>query len=179
MPEVKIVRRWGSHQPGETVDLDETQARWLVGLKYAEDPNNEGTANPDGKANGEFGPDPLAGADPSRWRMTSAKSARVEQGLTGRIHGAPKRVGDVTHVADENLGREHRENRNDVPRASGKRTSEELKALQEEIEEQDKRKVRDERPDNAKVPAGKTEKTSLVGEDNSDGKGEGRKLTQK
>ena len=144
MPDVKIVRRWGSNQPGEVVELSETEANWLVGIGFGEDPRHEGHSTANSKAPGTDGPDPRAGGDPTRRRMTSARSARVEQNLSGRVQGAPATVGDVTHVKPENLAESHRDNPGDVRLASGKRLSEELEEQQRELEEQEKKRQAEE-----------------------------------
>jgi hypothetical protein len=64
---LKIVRRWGSHLPGETVDVsDEEQAYWLLNNSFAERSNQPGTAYGNPPAPGEAGPDPRAGGDVTR-----------------------------------------------------------------------------------------------------------------
>ena len=182
MSQVKITRRWGSHQPGEVVELSETEATWLVGIGFGEDPRHEGHSTANAKAPGADGPDPRAGGDPTRRRMTSAKSARVEQNLAGRVTGAPSRVGDVTHVAPENLAESHRDNPGDVRLASGKRLTEELEEQQRELEEQEKQRQASEKnlggskgakSESARTASGESPRTA-----GKDDEPEGRKLTQ-
>jgi hypothetical protein len=64
---LKIVRRWGSHLPGETVDVaDKEQASWLLNNSFAERSNQPGTAYGNAAAPGTAGPDPRAGGDVTR-----------------------------------------------------------------------------------------------------------------
>lgn len=64
---LKIVRRWGSHLPGETVDVsDGEQASWLLNNSFAERSGQPGTAYGTAVAPGEAGPDPRAGGDVTR-----------------------------------------------------------------------------------------------------------------
>ena len=184
MTAVKITRRWGSHQPGEVVELSETEATWLVGIGFGEDPRHEGHSTANAKAPGSDGPDPRAGGDPTRRRMTSAKSARVEQNLSGRVQGAPATVGDVTHVKPENLAESHRENPGDVRLASGKRLSEELEEQQRELDEQEKKAKRDlggsdgEKSKSARTASGESPRAGSGNSAGKDDEPEGRKLTQ-
>lgn len=171
--QVKLVRRWGSHQPGETVDVDKTMADWLTGNSFAERSGQEGHARANARAEGTDGPDNRAGGDVTRRRMTSAKSARLEQNLTGRVQGAPRPVGDVSHVAPENLGKEHKGDGGDVLLASGKTLRQDLEDHQAELDEQD-RKAKGEQGGSEKSAPKSAPKAS--GESPED---EGRKLTQK
>lgn len=99
---VKIVRRWGAHQPGETVQVDQKMADWLRDMSYGEadgQPHNARAAAP-----GTDGPDPRAGGDVTRHRMAGeVKGSRDGERARG-VDGRPKPVGDVTHVAQENRG---------------------------------------------------------------------------
>jgi hypothetical protein len=98
--------------------------------------------------------------------MTSARSARVEQNLSGRVTGAPRAAGDVTHVKPENLAPSHRDNPGDVRLASGKRLTEELEEQQAEIEAQEKRAKRDqggskgEKSESARTASGESPRAS-------------------
>jgi len=119
MSSVQLVRRWGSHESGSTVEVDDTMAAWLLGNHYAEEQGKEGTASAGALAPGSHGADLRAGGDLSRpGRPQWSRGPRVEgvsednpegnhvnRGV--RVHGAPKPVGDVSHVAPENLGPEH------------------------------------------------------------------------
>jgi hypothetical protein len=138
--QVKIVRRWGSHQPGETVEVDKTTATWLVGIRIAEDPNNPGTSRHTPLHASGNGVDQSAGGDPTRWRLTSFDKGDRGGNRAGRVQGAPKRVGDVSHVKQENLGREHGDNPNDVLLASGKPLSKDLEERQREADEADRKR---------------------------------------
>jgi hypothetical protein len=47
MPEiVKIVRRWGSHDAGQTVEVDEQMAAWLVRKLFGERPDRPAPPRP-------------------------------------------------------------------------------------------------------------------------------------
>jgi len=140
MPELFLVRRWGSHQPGETVDVDDLQGQWLVDTAFAVRPGQEDRNRHGGSGRvhpGEDGPDPRAGGDPSRLRMTDAVKSPREGERAGRVTGAPRAAGDVTHVKPENLGGLNKDNPGDVPLASGKLLSEELAEQQAEYDKRD------------------------------------------
>lgn len=64
---LKIVRRWGSHQPGDVVTVEDgEQASWLLNNSFAERSSQPGTAYGTAVAPGEAGPDPRAGGDVTR-----------------------------------------------------------------------------------------------------------------
>lgn len=127
MASVQLVRRWGSHDAGQSVEVDDTMAAWLIGTNHAEDPNRPGTASAGVLAPGRHGADLRAGGDLSRpGRPQWSRGPRVEGvsddnpegnhvNRAGKVHGTPKAAGDVSHVAAENLGREHTE----APAAAG------------------------------------------------------------
>ena len=104
MATVKLTRRWGTRQAGETVETDDTQAEWLIGIGHAVRPGQEasGTSVGTGRVHpGTDGPDPAAGGDPTRLRMRSEVKSPREGERAGRVAGAPRAAGDVTHVRDE------------------------------------------------------------------------------
>jgi len=119
MNSVQLVRRWGSHDAGSTVEVDDQMAAWLTGNHYAE--KREGDAAAGVLAPGAHGADLRAGGDLSRpgvpqWSRgprtmnvteDNPEGEHVNRGV--RVAGAPKPVGDVSHVAPENLGSEHKE----------------------------------------------------------------------
>lgn len=63
--QVKLLRRWGNHQPGDTVNPEATMGRWLVDHAFG---TASGVQAPDQAAfmPGEDGPDPLASGDGTR-----------------------------------------------------------------------------------------------------------------
>lgn len=63
--QVKLLRRWGNHQPGETVQTDQSMGRWLVDHAFG---TATGVQAPDQAAfmPGADGPDPLASGDGTR-----------------------------------------------------------------------------------------------------------------
>lgn len=140
MAEIKLVRRWGSHQAGETVEVDDAQGQWLLDTSFGVRPGQEENSRHGGEGVDPRAKGDLAGADPTRRRMTSSPKSPREGERAGRVQGAPRAVGDVTHVADENLGKEHKGDRGDVLLASGKRLSEDLAEQQAELDEQDKKR---------------------------------------
>jgi hypothetical protein len=63
---VKLLQKFGAHRPGETVQVDDTTADWLVGISRGTTtqepaPQNKGRVHP-----GTDGADPVAGGDPTR-----------------------------------------------------------------------------------------------------------------
>lgn len=72
---LQIVRRWGTNQPGNSVDVaDSAQARWLLDNSYAVRANQPETAYGNAAAPGAAGPDPLAGGDHTRRRPATRKA---------------------------------------------------------------------------------------------------------
>lgn len=63
--QVKLLRRWGNNQPGDTVQVDDTQGRWLVDHAFG---TAAGVQAPEQAAfmPGEDGADPLASGDGTR-----------------------------------------------------------------------------------------------------------------
>jgi hypothetical protein len=147
MASVQLVRRWGSHDAGQSVEVDDQMAAWLYGNHYAEE--REGTASAGVLAPGTHGADPRAGGDLSRpgtprWSRGPRTEGVTEDNPEGnhvnrsaRVPGAPKSVGDVSHVAQENLGKEHKDHPGDVLLASGKTLSEEQRERQAELDKSD------------------------------------------
>jgi hypothetical protein len=134
MASVQLVRRWGSHDAGQSVEVDDTMAAWLKGNNYAEE--REGNASAGVLAPGSHGADLRAGGDLSRpgtprWsrgpRTVNPTEENVEGTFVnraGKVHGTPKAAGDVSHVAPENLGPEHKDSGNaeqgDAPKSAPK-----------------------------------------------------------
>jgi len=134
---VLLVRRWGSHDAGQSVKVDDTMADWLLGNHYAEEQGKEGTASAGVLAPGSGGADLRAGGDISRpgtprWsrgpRTVNPTEDNVEGTFVnraGKVHGTPKAAGDVSHVAPENLGPEHTGSaeQGDTPKSAPKAAS--------------------------------------------------------
>jgi hypothetical protein len=62
---VKLARRWGSAQPGDSVTVDDTQGRWLVQHAFGTAAGEAFPTQP-AAAPGSDGEDPLAGGDATR-----------------------------------------------------------------------------------------------------------------
>lgn len=183
MATVKLTRRWGSHPEGDTVEVDDTMAKFLTDTAFAVRPGDE-DRNRHGSARvypGENGPDPRAGGDGSRHRMTGeVKSPRGGE-RAGRIAGAPRAVGDVTHVAPENLGKEHKGDGGDVLLASGKTLREDLEDEQRELDKRDAKRQSEQgqsQREQAEQGAGATVKTESAPQASGESQPEGRRLTQ-
>ena len=89
MTKLVIVRRWGSHKPGETVDVqDEQQTNWLLFNHFAERSNQLEAATAGAAAPGTDGPDPLAGGDYTR-RRPNTRKAEYGPNRALPIPGAP------------------------------------------------------------------------------------------
>lgn len=74
--QVNLVRRWGNHQPGDKVTVDNVQGRWLVDHHFAETAKGTGSASQGAVAEGEAGPDPIASGDATRRSMRTRKGSR-------------------------------------------------------------------------------------------------------
>lgn len=85
---VKLVRRWGNHQPGAIVTVDDTQGAWLVDHHWAERPRHEGRAYHGAVAPGEHGPDPIASGDGTRRAPRTRRGTRTGE-RAGPIAGSP------------------------------------------------------------------------------------------
>lgn len=73
---VNLVRRWGPHRAGMTVEVDDTQGRWLLDHHFAEKAGAEGSASAGAAASGTDGPDPRAGGDATRRYPQTVKGDR-------------------------------------------------------------------------------------------------------
>jgi hypothetical protein len=72
---VKLLRRWGPHSAGQTVEVDDVQGRWLVQHNFGE---ADKVASPKQQpaAEGAHGADPLAGGDATRRRPSIPRPTR-------------------------------------------------------------------------------------------------------
>jgi hypothetical protein len=100
MPSIFIVRRWGAHDAGETVQVDEQMAAWLISNSFGEDPDRPGTASAGSLAPGTDGADLRAGGDVSRGGgMRIVKGSRVDgenyANRAARVPGAPRAGGAI------------------------------------------------------------------------------------
>ena len=91
MPQLLIVRRWGHHQPGTSVTVeDELQARWLLDNHFAEPGKGDGSATAGAVAPGTDGADPRAGGDHTRRRPITQRKVPRHEGQIGPVAGAPR-----------------------------------------------------------------------------------------
>lgn len=87
--QVKLVRRWGPHRAGQTVQVSRSQGHWLVNHSYG---TAAGVPSPEQvpAAEGGHGADPLAGGDASRRRPRAVRSVREKvDGPMRTAEGAP------------------------------------------------------------------------------------------
>lgn len=101
MAEIFLVRRWGQHDAGQIVDVDDAMAAWLVGTNHGERPDARGTASAGARAPGTDGADLRAGGDVSRGGgMRMVKGSRVDgenySNRAARVPGAPRVGGAIT-----------------------------------------------------------------------------------
>lgn len=84
---VKLLRRWGSALPGDTVDVDDVQGRWLVDNSFG---TSNGVAAPSqaAAAPGADGPDPLAGGDSTR-RFPATRKGSRDGNRASAVTGSP------------------------------------------------------------------------------------------
>jgi hypothetical protein len=77
---VNLVRRWGPHRAGKTVEVSDSQGAWLVQHNYADSAGDVVAPVQPAAAEGTHGADPLAGGDATRRRprvSAPARDARV------------------------------------------------------------------------------------------------------
>lgn len=83
---VKLIRRWGQHDAGQSVDVDPITGRWLVqhaiGTATGEQAPSQAAAAP-----GQDGPDPLADG-PTRGGMAPVKGERRDNNALP-VEGSP------------------------------------------------------------------------------------------
>lgn len=73
---VKLVRRWGLHKAGESVDVSDSQGAWLIQHSYAASAGDLVAPSQAAAMPGANGPDPLAGGDATRLRPRSMPTDR-------------------------------------------------------------------------------------------------------
>lgn len=77
--QVKLMRRWGPHRAPKTVEVSDSQGRWLVQHNYAESTSDVFAPEQEAAAPGGNGPDPLAGGDATRRRPRITRPERDAQ----------------------------------------------------------------------------------------------------
>lgn len=87
---VKLTRRWAVHRAGQSVEVSDSQGRWLIQHNYAESSGDVKAPEQDAAAPGGNGPDPLAGGDATRRRPRVSKPERdPERNYARTAEGAP------------------------------------------------------------------------------------------
>jgi hypothetical protein len=88
--QVKLTRRWAVHRAGQTVEVSDSQGRWLIQHNYAESSGDVRAPEQEAAAPGGNGPDPLAGGDATRRRPRITKPERdPERNYARTAEGAP------------------------------------------------------------------------------------------
>jgi hypothetical protein len=85
---IKLLQPYAGHQPGDTIDRDDTEARWLIGIGRATSDKHPAT-HQRAVAPGEHGADPLAGGDPTRLYGLVTNKAPLSHNAALPIPGAP------------------------------------------------------------------------------------------
>jgi hypothetical protein len=85
--QVTLTRRWAMHPAGKSVEVSDTQGRWLVQHSYAESVGDVRAPEQRAAAEGTHGADPLAGGDATRRYPRALPSARDKR--DGRVQRAP------------------------------------------------------------------------------------------
>lgn len=93
MPEVTLIRRWGSHDAGQTVDVTEEEGRFLLGNHYASEDGSDDAARAGSRAPGTDGADLRAGGDISRGGGMQVIRGGRDGNRAGRVDGAPRADG--------------------------------------------------------------------------------------
>jgi len=109
---VKLTRRWGPHSAPKTVEVSDSQGRWLIQHNYAESSGEVQAPEQRAAAEGAHGADPLAGGDATRRRPRITKPERdADRNYARRAAGssptyrggydaeAAKREGEAGRVA--------------------------------------------------------------------------------
>lgn len=84
---VQLLRRWGSHQAGDTVDVDNTTGHWL--LDHALGETSSAPAHQAAAAPGTDGADPVISGDATRRRGVAFKRTTHNEGPIGAVAGSP------------------------------------------------------------------------------------------
>lgn len=71
---VTLVRRWGPHRAGQSVEVDAVQGAWLIQHSYAASAGDVQAPAQPAVAEGAHGADPLAGGDATRRRPRVPRS---------------------------------------------------------------------------------------------------------
>jgi hypothetical protein len=81
---VKLLRRWGSHQAGESVTTDDTMGQWLKDHGHADTGADDPAVAP-----GEDGPDPILSGDGTRRGITAMPRVERAEGSIAAVDGSP------------------------------------------------------------------------------------------
>lgn len=85
---VRLIRRWGPNQAGQSVDVDPVQGRWLIQYGYGT-ASGEPEPSQAAAAPGQDGPDPLAGGDATRLGPPAAVKGPRRSNNAAPLPGSP------------------------------------------------------------------------------------------
>lgn len=102
---VRLIRRWGPNQAGQSVDVDPVQGRWLIQYGYGT-ASGEPAPSQAAAAAGEDGPDPLAGGDATRLGPPAAVKGPRRSNNAAPLSGSPAAPAPVAADASADSGKD-------------------------------------------------------------------------
>ncbi|MDN5933486.1 MAG: hypothetical protein L0I24_20875 [Pseudonocardia sp.] len=86
---VRLIRRWGPTQAGESVDVDPVQGRWLIDHAFGT-ATGEPAPKQEAAAPGEHGSDPLASGDGTRQGTPAMVKGERRDNNAAPLPGSPE-----------------------------------------------------------------------------------------
>lgn len=102
---VRLIRRWGPNQAGQSVDVDPVQGRWLIQYGYGT-ASGEPALSQAAAAPGEDGPDPLAGGDATRLGPPAAVKGPRRSNSAAPLSGSPAAPAPAAADASADSGKD-------------------------------------------------------------------------